>query len=320
MRRYFCRVFSSDGPFAAECVGDRRPSIAAWVVSSAFGIRYERWQLSRDVNSCFGRIWRTRIDLELASRIDCIDEEVIQMSGLTENYCPAIGRRAGSRSHVSFAHFLALCCMAALLAPAASRAGGNSDPGFADARVLAGEWWNWALAGPPDENPIVDPDGRNCALRQHGKIWFLAGSFGETITRFCSIPPGKALFIPLFNSLWWADAVTPTIEEVRAAANADVGDSSVDVQLTVDGVPLADPFAYRAQSPPGGFRFVSLPGSMADVGFGLAPGAYDPAVSDGYWVLVNRLTPGHHTIRIEATAFGGGFNVDVTYELEIGPL
>lgn len=229
------------------------------------------------------------------------------------------GKRTGAKSQVWAMRFLTLCCMAASFAPAPSWAGDRSHPAFADARVLAGEWWNWALAAPPEQNPITDPDGRNCALGQQGKIWFLAGSFGETVTRTCRIPPGKALFVPLFNSLWWADAATPTIEEVRAAANLDVGDSSVDVRLTVDGVPLADPFAYRAQSPPGGFRFVSLPGSMADVGFGLTPGPYDPAVSDGYWVLVNRLTPGHHTIRIEATAFGGGFNLDVTYELEIGP-
>ncbi len=212
---------------------------------------------------------------------------------------------------------------AAVLAPATSWAGESSEPGFADSRVLAGEWWNWALAGPPEENPITDPDGRNCALRQQGKIWFLAGSFGGFLgepnptTRYCRIPAGKALFIPLYNSLWWTPEDGPTAAAVRAIANAQVTDPTVTVSLTVDGAPLADPFGYRAQSPPGGFRFEVLPGSMANLVFGATTGPRDPAVADGYWVLVNRLTPGHHTIRIEASN-GGGFALDVTYELEVG--
>jgi hypothetical protein len=40
---------------------------------------------------------------------------------------------------------------------------------------LAGEWWNWADAEPPDTSPVLDEDGSFCALNQKGKIWFLAG-------------------------------------------------------------------------------------------------------------------------------------------------
>lgn len=233
------------------------------------------------------------------------------------------GKPVTAKTQVSVTYFL-MFGMAALFAPAASWAGDDSGKGFASVSELTGAWWNWALAGPPDENPVVDEDGRNCALRQHGKIWFLAGNFGgPPITRYCRIPAGKTLFFPLFNALWWTPEDAPTLEEIRALANGQVADPAIvgdlELSLTVDGVPLADPFAYRAQSPPGGFAFKVLPGSMAELGFGITPGTRDPAVADGYWVLLKKLGPGHHTIRIVTSAFGGGFNLDVTYELEVGP-
>lgn len=64
---------------------------------------------------------------------------------------------------------------------------------------------------------------------------------------------------------------------------------------------------------------MSLPGSAAELLFGITPGPRDPAVADGYWVLLEPLTPGHHTIRIEASVSGFPFPfvIDVTYKLTV---
>src|SRR5213596_2810966 len=66
------------------------------------------------------------------------------------------------------------------------------------------EWWQWALAGPDGENAVTDPTEDLCAVNQPtGEVWFLAGTFGGTgVERRCTIPPNRALFYPLLNSLW----------------------------------------------------------------------------------------------------------------------
>jgi hypothetical protein len=187
---------------------------------------------------------------------------------------------------------------------------------------LAGAWWNWALAGPTAENPVLDPDGRYCALRQSGRIWFLAGNFGGAFGepnptfRTCTVPAGKALFFPLFNSLYWYPEDGNSVEEVRPKA-IDGVEPATSLSVTIDGVLVADPFAYRAASPRGGFEFNVAPGSIVETDFGYAPGPRFPAVADGYWMLVHPLSPGHHTLRIQAAATSIGFQLDVTYELEV---
>ena len=53
----------------------------------------------------------------------------------------------------------------------------------------AAKWWQWALAGPAGENAVQDTTGEFCDANQpKGKVWFLAGTFGGTVTRTCTIP------------------------------------------------------------------------------------------------------------------------------------
>jgi hypothetical protein len=64
---------------------------------------------------------------------------------------------------------------------------------------LAAARWNWALQFPAATNPVEDPTGESCHLGQQGPVWFLAGTFGGTVTRTCTIPEGKFLFFPIVN-------------------------------------------------------------------------------------------------------------------------
>ncbi len=63
----------------------------------------------------------------------------------------------------------------------------------------AAMWWQWALSEPKATNPVIDPNGADCAEGQSGKVWFLAGS-PTPVTRNCTVPAGKALFFPVINS------------------------------------------------------------------------------------------------------------------------
>lgn len=210
-------------------------------------------------------------------------------------------------------------CAAALTVPSLAGRGGGGDHGGGrrcTTRIippnveaygtsyseLAGAWWNWALNQPPDKNPILDQTGEFAAMGQDEnwgqgrRIFFLAGNFGGETVRECTVPKGKALFFPLANNVF----VTPeegTVEEVRPLANAATDPTSL-LECSIDGVPIGDLFAYRAQSPPGGSPLEVRPGSFAATL--IPPRGAEPAVSDGYWLLVELGEGKEHTIEFRA--------------------
>ena len=186
---------------------------------------------------------------------------------------------------------------------------------------LAGDWWKWAGSFPLATNPIVQDGDVDCSRGQTGKIWFLAGNFGgqagepNPSERTCSIPGGKALFFPLSNALFWVPDDGTTVDEVRKKSN-DAMDAITGLTATLDGVKFADLFAYRAQSPPGGFALPFGP-LLADFGYGPTPDPRFPAVADGYWILLPPLTTGQHEL-VFGSSDGQALNVEVTYRLTVG--
>lgn len=178
-------------------------------------------------------------------------------------------------------------------------------------------WWQWAYSIPAPNNPVLDTTGANCGVGQSGQVWFLAGTFtGETITRTCTVPHGKALFFPIFNSENDNIGVTPplTADQLRAALNAFY-DCCVDpstFSAVVDGVAIQQLGNYRAGPHNPVFSF-TLP--VNNVYPGSPPaGPYSPVVSDGYYLMLAPLSTGTHTIHFVAPSGGQ----DVTYTLTIG--
>jgi hypothetical protein len=186
---------------------------------------------------------------------------------------------------------------------------------------LAGDWWNWAVQFPLATNPIVENGRVDCSRGQSGKIWFLAGNFGGAAgepnpsDRTCVIPQGKALFFPIANSLFWVPEDGDDVDEVRRIAN-DATNAISELEVSLDGRALTDLFSYRAQSPPGGFalRFGPL---LADFGFPAQPDPRQPAVADGYWILLAPLRKGVHELHIR-NSDGADLNIEVTYHLTVG--
>jgi hypothetical protein len=148
------------------------------------------------------------------------------------------------------------------------------------------EWWKWLLSIPKPDNPAADTTGKNCALKQTGAVWFLTGTYGGTNERICTIPAGKAILINIIDVICsYAEHHLKTEPELRACAKADQ-DKVTTTSLTVDGAQLNP---VRLQSP---LFTVTLPSNNA---LGLKPQT-TPAISDGYWVFLQPLPPGSHTI------------------------
>jgi len=226
--------------------------------------------------------------------------------------------------------FLALL-MATSLAQAAGR---NPNPGVSPINSnpygksygdWCAAWWTWALSFPADRNPILDATGAFGSQGQSGPVWFLAGTAGGTVVRTLTIPAGKGIFFPLLNVINdypcpdpnFQPAPGQSLEEFLTEGAVFFVDHATELALEVDGVPLRNLFDYRATS--GLFTFTGDP-SMT-VFDPCITGEPQPAVSDGYWLMLSPLRPGQHTIhyvsKAEFPEFGFEFTVEVTYHLTV---
>jgi hypothetical protein len=191
----------------------------------------------------------------------------------------------------------------------------------------SGEWWQWAYSFPMANNPVSDPTGALASLGQSGPVWFLAGTYGTVAERTVTVPPGKALFFPIVNTIWvnlpeLGD--NPWSDEQRAFAKAYIApfiDSAFNLTCQIDGVEVKDITAYRCQTPDGEEYMVTFPTN--DNPWGGAPyflpaGTYGPCVDDGIYLMVAPLSAGEHTIHFTAaTSAWGPFALEVTYHLTV---
>jgi hypothetical protein len=142
--------------------------------------------------------------------------------------------------------------------------------------------------------------------------------------------PGTYPFLPVndcFANPWpYPDLGIPAADqpnvhnwEQLAALVATNLNTPQPMEADVDGVPIRDLTAYRAQAPvfnvtTPSHNILGLPWpGIGMFGTGIAD-TYGPNGSDGYWLMLTPLTPGKHTVHF--TGFDGG--LDVTYYLTVG--
>lgn len=191
--------------------------------------------------------------------------------------------------------------------------------------VWGDRWWQWAISFPEGQSPITDPTGAFSGLGDQGAVFFLAGTISGPANRVATVREGQTLLIPIV-------AITSPIPffgndeaEVRADAAANLGVAS-DLFLTVDGSPASLPAStsslldFYQTTPPGTFP-LTIPDNNI---YGAPPGTYD-SVSVGYWVMLEGLSLGVHTIHFGGQFSGtpslgyDAFETDITYTLNVVP-
>jgi hypothetical protein len=211
----------------------------------------------------------------------------------------------------------AVAVAAVLALPVVSQADPSKD--------LSAQWWQWALSIPTAANPLTDVTGTNCMVGQRGDVWFLAGTFltGGTVSRRCSVPQGVSLFFPIVNSVQvnapfiCGQGGPLSVADMRALA-APFIDGMSAVAATLDSVALKG--VRRIQSDP---FYAVLPTDnifLSPCGGGVPAGIFSPSVDDGYYVKVDGLTAGVHTLQLTAANTSAGFNLNVTYTLDVIPV
>jgi hypothetical protein len=218
----------------------------------------------------------------------------------------------------------ALISLALVLPPIAAEAQ-NPNPGILPPNSAphgltyaewSAKWFKWAYEQSPANSPVQDTTGAQCANRQSGQVWFLAGTFGAgTVVRSCTIPAGRMLFFPVGNGFCAGDGFDFAGE--RACATAFANQLS-HLRVEIDGLPvkaLDAPLSgnyYRALSPPWDLVL------GAENIFGAPAGTYSPGAGDGVYLMLTPLSPGQHTIHIHADQTVGG-PIDATYFIKVQP-
>jgi len=179
-------------------------------------------------------------------------------------------------------------------------------------------WWTWILQTPANINPAADPTGANCAVNQPiPGIFLLAGSLdGSTVNRTCTVPVGTAFVMPIINAAAFAQQTDPPEQRTEAFQRSVV--ACVEnplpnpLQIQVDGQPQANTLSLLEKSV---VFSVNLPPNNV---FGVPPQLLSPAVDEGWYSFIEPLSPGTHTLRVNAsTAACGGFSENVTYTLNV---
>ena len=219
------------------------------------------------------------------------------------------------RSNSTACKPFAITVMALLLAIGSVHAAGrnpnpriapvNSSPYGKSYGEWANAWWQWVLSIPADRNPLTDETGAFCGEGQSGPVWFNAGTFGNSAERHCTVPAGKAIFMPVFNWIFGSGAFDchPTVpgvpcdvDALRASAAANTEAAEV-LEVSIDGAPLQNVADYRASSPTP-FSITYPENSVT----GVPAGTYFPQVADGYWLMLSPLSKGAHTISVHVVA------------------
>lgn len=203
-------------------------------------------------------------------------------------------------------------------APPAAGAGAPRQPATPDTAALTVTWWQWAMSLPVE--PWQVNHESMCVLGGQEEAWFLAGTDGiGDITRTCNVRLGVPLLAPVATRYIvrpfapGKDEPVPDCPQLQARA-AMPPQGLLRATVTLDGVDLGAIAQYRVQS------------DCFDPYPSLPPPEGKPAplaAADGYWLLLEPLTPGEHVLEVDAhyrREGKGGFEIVQRYRyvLQVG--
>lgn len=182
------------------------------------------------------------------------------------------------------------------------------------------EWWKWILSIPTSVNPFMDDgSGKFCAKKQSGDVWFLPGNWVGTKELECEVPAGKAIFFPIINNECSTIEGYGETEDELHNNTTGIIDGVTVIKATVDGKPLKQLKEYRVESSLFEFK---LPGDNVLEKFDWIVPEFEGAkssnsVSDGYWIMLEPLSPGKHEIYIYGKLPKFDFETEMTYHITV---
>ena len=208
----------------------------------------------------------------------------------------------------------------AMVAVASTSAGTTSEAVVAPNGTLygapygewLGRWTAWAVTPPTATNPIVNPKDCKITPQPGERVWYLTASAGGKRTQSCTIPSGRAIFVPITGTIAYSETPKDTFAYLRPQAVATFEQTTV-LEVSIDGRPVPGLRAYRSVS-----RNLVIPLPKANI-FQI-PAGPTRFVDAFYGLLVTGLLPGMHTIVTYAEIRTPGqpvFKAGMTYRITI---
>lgn len=192
--------------------------------------------------------------------------------------------------------------------------------GLVDGQTIAQwtkEWWTWALQAPDATNPLFDTTGAWAGVDNDGPVYFVAGTASglggpSNVERTFDVPAGKPLLIPILNGFDTLDPKNVENKDMQAFKKDAAG-----LFAEIDGAPITNLQSHLVRT-----DFFSMgptePGSLVEaIG---APEGVDlsPTKSSGYWLMVEGLAPGQHTLEFGGT-LSNGFSTLTIDHITVSP-
>jgi len=186
------------------------------------------------------------------------------------------------------------------------------------------EWWQWVFPISTNQNPLLDPTGQWAHVNQSGPVFFLVGTFAidgpGAAHRTIAVSEAKHIFFPLNN--YQNDNVNvppplPTIGELYEVLDWVVTNIT-ELHASIDGVPVPNLREHRVISPVYSLEFTD-PDNLYTYFIGQhVLGVIEPAVADGYYLMLEPLTVGVHVITFSSSTpppIDSSF--DITYTITV---
>ena len=195
-----------------------------------------------------------------------------------------------------------------------------------DGKTLAewsAEWNKYVYSIPEFQGPLWDTTGEKASINQSGSVFFLVGTFtGEPVTRKITVNENQSLFLPLIN-IWnnnfgLPPNTPPKTAEELVSFNKEVIDATDSLFFNLDGVALSTDELFEHRETPVPFNVTLAENNF----YGEPAGSSSIVASDGYWLMVEPLSVGNHTVSFggSLTFFGQSFPQDNTYEISVVPV
>lgn len=177
-------------------------------------------------------------------------------------------------------------------------------------------WWNWLCGQPSSTNPASkEDDGKhanNC--QTFPQVHFLCGTTESgSVVRDCAVPLGKSILMPIVcfeHSHLEIENATPRDLFNLSSEAIDSYDVN-NMIVSLDNEDLS-PHKLRIRSP-----LFSMTFPRENIWKTNNEGS-TTAGADGYWIFINQIDKGKHTLHVKATSTQkDGLGIDTTYNLSI---
>lgn len=178
------------------------------------------------------------------------------------------------------------------------------------------KWTQWLTSIPNNNNPASDTSGIHCGTNQVGPVWYLAGTFGGSAERTCTIPKGKAILTPVLSG-FCTYLTDPPKTESELLKCAREGNDGATIEASVDGVPVQNLQQSRITSALSPFVI------PAENPYGFTHSGKTQAIVDGWFLFLEPLSSGAHTIHFSGSTVDNpttgtqSYSTDATYHVNV---